>query len=737
VDGSGGGSARDHHERSAHWRILRTVCGTLIPRRVATTGPHGCAAANAGLGSGSFITSSVLHMAVHADRPAERARVLVVAPQPFFELRGTPLNVLAMLRTLCAAGHEVHLATFGLGETVPIDGLTYHRAPALPFARTVPIGFSARKVAHDAALAVLVAGLIATRRFDVVHAVEEALFFALPLARARNIPVIADVDSSLSDQLAYGGTIRAAAALRAARAVERMALRRSRLAITVCRSLTEMVAERAPALPVAQIEDCAPEGSERPPDPARLEELRREWNPDGAPLAVYTGNLAAYQGIALLFDALPVLAARLPPARLLVVGGSAEEIGAARASLGARGLAHLVRFAGRQPADRMAEFMALGDVLVSPRLHGDNTPLKIYAYMASGRPIVATDAFTHTQVLDERTALLCAPSPEGLGTALATVLADPIAFAGRGGAARARRTRFLAGGFLAQAARRLRLRARARHAVEHREQHVAAGPRQERVERGEGAERGMEHPERASSLPRAAEHHHPLRRRSRAAAGAAQIRPVERGVERVGEEARVRAHGPEPQRRWKEHGERCRGVAGVAVAVPRVREAERLAQGAQQGARLRVWHVEHDAAAGPRAPRELGEEAPVVLEVLEQIDHDHEIERGGLEGERGVPGEAHDALADHGADRAGGLVGEIGARPAPALAPEEEADHAVVGAEVERVHVAHVAGGAPELAPLGLLEHRRAEQGELPLPEGVVRHRGAHGRPAPPAWHSG
>ena len=364
--------------------------------------------------------------------------MLLVAPQPFFESRGTPLNVLAMLRALCAAGHEVHLATFAVGETVPIAGLTYHRARRVPGAASVPIGFSGRKVLHDAALALLVARLLARRRFDVVHAVEEALFFTLPLARLRGVPVIADVDSCLSEQLADSGSLRMPGALQLARAMETAALSRADLAITVCASLTATVASRAPALAVEQIEDCPPEGTDRPADLDVVAELRRAWNPEGAPLAVYTGNFASYQGLDLLFDALPTLAQRAPTARLLVVGGAPEEIAAARELLASRGLADVVRFTGRQPPERMAEFMALADALVSPRRDGENTPLKIYAYMASGRPIVATDLVTHTQVLDRETAVLCAPTPEALGAALAATLTDPAAHAGRAAAARAR-----------------------------------------------------------------------------------------------------------------------------------------------------------------------------------------------------------------------------------------------------------------------------------------------------------
>ena len=66
-----------------------------------------------------------------------------------------------------------------------------------------------------------------------------------------------------------------------------------------------------------------------------------------------------------------------------------------------------------------AAFVAACDVLASPRIAGINTPLKLYSYLRSGRPIVATDLHTHTQVLDPGSALLVAPEPkafaEGLG----------------------------------------------------------------------------------------------------------------------------------------------------------------------------------------------------------------------------------------------------------------------------------------------------------------------------------
>jgi glycosyltransferase involved in cell wall biosynthesis len=64
-------------------------------------------------------------------------------------------------------------------------------------------------------------------------------------------------------------------------------------------------------------------------------------------------------------------------------------------------------------------------VLVSPRCRGVNTPFKVYTYLASGRPLVATRIPTHTQLLDDTLAFLVEPSAEGLAAGIRAALADP------------------------------------------------------------------------------------------------------------------------------------------------------------------------------------------------------------------------------------------------------------------------------------------------------------------------
>jgi len=66
----------------------------------------------------------------------------------------------------------------------------------------------------------------------------------------------------------------------------------------------------------------------------------------------------------------------------------------------------------------MGTFLSLADAVVSPRKEGENTPLKLYSYMASGKPIIATKIRSHTQVLSEQNAFLGEPNVSSFTEAL-------------------------------------------------------------------------------------------------------------------------------------------------------------------------------------------------------------------------------------------------------------------------------------------------------------------------------
>ena len=122
-------------------------------------------------------------------------RILVLAPQPFFVQRGTPIAVRLLLETLAKRGDELDVVVFPGGEDVEIPGCHFFRVPA-PGSGPIGPGFSAKKLFLDAILAPYAAWRMARKRYDLVIAVEEAAFIALPLRWIFGVPYIFDVDSS-------------------------------------------------------------------------------------------------------------------------------------------------------------------------------------------------------------------------------------------------------------------------------------------------------------------------------------------------------------------------------------------------------------------------------------------------------------------------------------------------------------------------------------------------------------
>ncbi len=141
-------------------------------------------------------------------------------------------------------------------------------------------------------------------------------------------------------------------------------------------------------------------------------------------MVLYTGTFEAYQGLDLLFAAMKHVLAKAPTARLVLAGGHPDQIERARRDADAQGIGAAAVFAGERPAEEIPAYLEAADVLVSPRSLGKNTPLKIYQYLRSGRPIVATDLLTHTQVLDATVAELTDPTPDAFGAGILRLLND-------------------------------------------------------------------------------------------------------------------------------------------------------------------------------------------------------------------------------------------------------------------------------------------------------------------------
>jgi glycosyltransferase involved in cell wall biosynthesis len=91
---------------------------------------------------------------------------------------------------------------------------------------------------------------------------------------------------------------------------------------------------------------------------------------------------------------------------------------------GQRGVKEYFIFPGTMAPEDVQSLFKIASVLISPRTSGTNTPLKIYSYLRSGVPIVATKIVSHTQVLTDDVAMLVEPHPESLSRGVLRLLDD-------------------------------------------------------------------------------------------------------------------------------------------------------------------------------------------------------------------------------------------------------------------------------------------------------------------------
>ena len=365
-------------------------------------------------------------------------RILMIAPEPFFQPRGTPFSEYYRNRALTELGHQVDMVTYPIGEDVSIPGLRIFRALGIPGIRKISIGPSLAKLPLDVMVFSSAVRRLMSGRYDLLDCHEEAGLMGVLLSKLFGVPAVYDMHSSLPEQLVNIRYTRSAVLRKLFAILERWTIKGSAAVIVICPYLQEVVADVDSEKPCFLIENSPLTEANRAAGGEEVTALRKSLGLEGTAVIGYTGTFEAYQGLDLLFDAVRWIAERDPKARLLMVGGHPDQIEVARDAIQQRGLEDKVVFVGQRPPAEMSVYLAATDILVSPRSHGNNTPLKIYSYLRAGKPIVATRLLTHTQVLDDEISQLTAADPEAFGKGILTLLRDPNRAQALGEAARRR-----------------------------------------------------------------------------------------------------------------------------------------------------------------------------------------------------------------------------------------------------------------------------------------------------------
>lgn len=308
-------------------------------------------------------------------------RIAMVAACPFPWPRGTPIRILRITEALVRRGHEVHVATYHLGQELPDPPFVVHRIRDVPgYRRTAP-GPTLRKLVQlDPMLVRLLRRLHGEVRFDVVHAHHYEGVLVASCAY-KGVPIIYDAHTMLAGELPHYPLGLPRWLKRAAGAhLDRRLPRRADRIIAVSDSIRDTL---------VAIGAAAPERVHVIPNGVDWERFHVEHSVrrDGRTV-IFTGNLSPYQRVDLLIQAFARLHARRPDARLMIVTDSTfAPYEALAQELGVRDAIDL----RNAPFAQQPALLAAAGVAVNPRVECDGIPQKLVNYMAAAAPIVSFD----------------------------------------------------------------------------------------------------------------------------------------------------------------------------------------------------------------------------------------------------------------------------------------------------------------------------------------------------------
>jgi glycosyltransferase involved in cell wall biosynthesis len=254
--------------------------------------------------------------------------------------------------------------------------------------------------------------------YQYVHAVEEAALIVLLACRRKHILLLYDMASSLPEQLANLPVFRMKPIRKLLDRIEKWLIFKADY-IVCSRGLLPHIEKSGGKNSVCEwwfptiIKEI---------DVKEKVKIRTDLGigPDDH-LFVYAGSFAPYQGIELLLDAIALLRDHPAQPRFLLAGATPEELSRIQVRWG-QDTPPNVTLLGRQAKEKVVKFLASADFLISPRLYGANTPLKVFDYMGAGKPIIASDIFAHRVILDESRAVFFKNSAESLASAIADLM---------------------------------------------------------------------------------------------------------------------------------------------------------------------------------------------------------------------------------------------------------------------------------------------------------------------------
>jgi len=337
--------------------------------------------------------------------------VRVLSLEPVFRTyaaNGRSIHVYELVRNLARQGHQVHIFTAWTGDSLPGPGITYSRITAwcTPLMYLHYLG------------SIIYLSLF--KQFDAVYTRNTPFgiigtFFFKSLQGIRlvcEVNGIADDEFDLEQNLDPGDDpqkVLPAPGVRnrvnrwLVRSSERYVVSKADAVIAVTEGIKRYLIEQY-GLPEARVSVIANGANIDIFTPRDQQEVRCLLGlPEEGRYICFVGNFAPWQGVEYLIRAVPYISSRCPCVRVLLVGDGAMKQAWMELADSLGVLEHIL-FTGAVPYEEVPLYIGASDICVAPFISRRNeriglSPLKVYEYLACGRPVVASKINGITELL--------------------------------------------------------------------------------------------------------------------------------------------------------------------------------------------------------------------------------------------------------------------------------------------------------------------------------------------------
>jgi len=352
-------------------------------------------------------------------------KILMISPQPFFESRGTPISVYQRLEALSQLGYEVDLLTYHLGEDINIPNVQIFRIPNLSFIKEVKIGPSWVKLLLDILLFFKSIWILSFKRYDVIHSHEEAAFFSNFLADIFQTRHVYDMHSVLSKQLTVYKFGDWWLPIGIFQLLERYVISSCSAIIAVGNDLEIYINTINQATAQVRIENLPYQYFFNGANHHSLNRPQKYMGNGRKVRIVYTGSFEPYQGLNLLLESAVIVHNHFPNSEFILVGATRSQLPIWRDKIKSLQMTSYTTIIKNVHPNEAVQYISSADILVSPRKNLSTVPSKIYSYLYSGKPIVATDVEAHSQFRDKDLAILVKPEKNDLARGIMELLNNP------------------------------------------------------------------------------------------------------------------------------------------------------------------------------------------------------------------------------------------------------------------------------------------------------------------------